>query len=79
MVALIASQEVRTQRIVDALRQTQSAINGDQASLALKADKVGKTDIEITDFTKGFILPSPDGHRWRIQVTNAGGLTVTSL
>jgi hypothetical protein len=36
-------------------------------------------DIEITDPTRGIILRSPNGTRWRIQVTNAGTLTTTSL
>jgi hypothetical protein len=36
-------------------------------------------DIEITDPTRGIILRSPNGTRWRIQVTNAGTLTTSSL
>lgn len=37
------------------------------------------TDIEITDATKGVILRSPDGTRWRVTIDNAGTLTRTSL
>jgi len=40
---------------------------------------VGPLDLEITDPTKGVILTSPDGTRWRIKVDNAGTLTVVSL
>lgn len=36
-------------------------------------------DIEITDTTKGVILKSPDGTRWRITITNNGELVATSL
>jgi hypothetical protein len=36
-------------------------------------------DVEVTDATKGVILKSPNGNRWRITVTNAGTLTVTML
>ena len=36
-------------------------------------------DIEITDTTKGVILKSPNGTRWRIGITNSGELTATSL
>ena len=37
------------------------------------------SDIEITNNTKGLILKSPDGTRWRITVNNDGSLTSTSL
>jgi hypothetical protein len=36
-------------------------------------------DIEIEDSSKGLILSSPDGTRWRVQVDNSGNLTTTSL
>lgn len=36
-------------------------------------------DIEITDATRGLILRSPDGTRWRVTIDNAGTLTRTSL
>ena len=34
-------------------------------------------DIEITSSSAGLILRSPNGNRWRVQVSNAGALTVT--
>lgn len=34
-------------------------------------------DLEITDATKGLILRSPNGSRWRVTVSNAGVLTTT--
>jgi hypothetical protein len=37
---------------------------------------VGTRDVEITDNTKGVILKSPDGTRYRITVANGGTLTV---
>lgn len=37
------------------------------------------SDIEITDFTKGVILKSPDNSRWRLTVTNTGALSTTKL
>ena len=37
------------------------------------------SDVEITDTTKGVILKSPDGTRWRITIDNTGVLTTTSL
>jgi hypothetical protein len=37
------------------------------------------SDFEITDTTKGLIIKSPDGTRWRLGITNAGELTATSL
>jgi len=36
-------------------------------------------DIIIDDSANGLVLKSPDGHYWRVQVTNAGALTVTDL
>lgn len=35
------------------------------------------TDIEITDYTKGIILRSPDNTRWRVTVDNSGSLITT--
>jgi hypothetical protein len=41
---------------------------------------VGVTDdVEITNFTKGVILRSPDNKRWRITVNNSGQLITTAL
>ena len=37
------------------------------------------TDIEITDTTKGLILKSPIGTRFRIGITDNGELTATSI
>lgn len=36
-------------------------------------------DVIIDDATNGLVLKSPDAHYWRVQVTNAGALTVTDL
>ena len=36
-------------------------------------------DIEVTDYTKGIILRSPNNSRWRITVTNSGALSATAL
>jgi hypothetical protein len=52
-------------RIADALNRT--------------ADKIGATDIEITDPDAGIILVSPDATRWRVTVDDLGALIVTSL
>ena len=48
-----------------------------------KLDVVGNAklsgDIEITDTTKGSILKSPNGTRWRITIDNSGNLITTSI
>ena len=36
-------------------------------------------DVEVSDLSKGIILKSPDGTRYRIKVANGGTLTVTAL
>jgi len=37
------------------------------------------TDYEVTDTTKGYILKSPNGTRWRITISDTGVLSTTSL
>ena len=44
-----------------------------------KADKVGSSDIEITDSAKGAILKSANGHRWRVTVNDSGNLVTSDL
>lgn len=53
--------------------------DGTWAKAGITDPFVTANDIEITDATKGLILKSPDGTRFRVTVTDAGGLTVTSL
>lgn len=36
-------------------------------------------DIEITDATRGIILKSPDGSRWRVKIGDDGVLTTTEI
>ena len=38
-----------------------------------------KLDLLVDDNTKGLILQSPDGHYWRVTISNAGALTTTDL
>lgn len=40
---------------------------------------VGPRDVEISDATRGVILRSPNGTRYRITVTDAGALTVSAV
>lgn len=51
----------------------------DDTELSGKADKVGSADLEITDATKGLIIKSPNGTRWRLTVGDDGALTTTGL
>lgn len=46
---------------------------------ALFPKLVGSLDIEIEDATKGWILHSPNGTRWRRTIDNNGIETWTSL
>ena len=36
-------------------------------------------DVIIDDSANGLVLKSPDAHYWRVQVSNAGALTITDL
>lgn len=40
---------------------------------------IGDVDIEITDPTRGIILTSPDGTRWRITIDDMGTISGVSL
>ena len=54
-----------------------SGLSSDDVSnlIAGKADKVGSSDIEITDAAKGIILKSPDGTRRRVSMSDDSSLT----
>lgn len=71
---------------LDTLNELAAALGNDAnfsttvtTSLGNKADKIGSGDIEITDDTKGVILKSANGTRYRITVDDAGSLTTTAL
>ena len=51
----------------------------DSSSLTSLVSKIGTDDIEITDITKGIILKSPDGTRYRVTVANGGTLSVNTI
>ena len=51
-------------------------VNGD---VGISGPLTVNEDIEVTDFTKGIILRSPNNSRWRITVTNSGTLSATAL
>ena len=48
-------------------------------NLTISGTITGANDIEITDNTKGVILKSPNGTRWRITISDAGVISGTSL
>ena len=53
--------------------------NAGSTTTAAAQVMVGNRDVEITDSAKGYILPSPDGTRWRITIDDNGDLQTTSL
>ena len=55
------------------------ALGADVTTTALAQVAVGPRDIEVQDATKGLVLRSPDGSRWRATVTDAGVTTWTKL
>ena len=50
-----------------------------QTALDSKADKITTEDIEFTDTTKGVILKSPNGTRYRLTIDDNGNLEVEAL
>jgi hypothetical protein len=55
---------------------TTTAAGGTLAPLSLST-LTASGDVEVTDSTKGIILKSPDGTRYRIKVANGGTLSVS--
>lgn len=53
-------------------------IKSDTTYLPLLQPKT-KTDFEITDLSKGVILKSPNGNRWRLTINNDGSISSSSL
>jgi hypothetical protein len=62
----------------DALLGCRTGTNVSDASFSC-SNLTASGDIEATDSTKGIILKSPDGTRYRITVTNGGALSSTDL
>ena len=54
------------------------ALGSTTATTASDQVMVGPRDIEISDATRGVILRSPNGTRYRVTVTDAGTLTVSA-
>jgi hypothetical protein len=51
------------------------ALGSDTLTTATGQVMVGPRDVEITDTTKGVVIKSPDGTRYRITVANGGALS----
>lgn len=49
------------------------------AKLDVTGDIRASSDVEVTDATKGIILKSPNGTRWRVTVGDGGVLSTNSL
>ena len=71
---------------LDTLNELAAALGDDPnfattvaTAIGNKADKIGTNDIEITDATKGVILKSANGTRYRITVDNDGSLITTAI
>ena len=55
------------------------ALGSKTVTTAANQVAVGPRDIEIGDATKGLVLKSPDGKRWRVTVDNAGALSAAAV
>lgn len=58
---------------------TYDAIKGVYTPQDVGFSGITADDIIITDYTKGLVLTSPDGTRWRITVDNSGVLSTAPL
>ena len=59
--------------------KTMELHNAQAQAIANKVDKIGANDIEVTDATKGVILKSANGTRFRITIADDGSLTTTAV
>ena len=55
------------------------ALGADVTTTALAQVAIGARDLEVQDATKGLVLKSPDGSRWRVTISNLGAATWTKL
>ena len=55
------------------------ALGADVTTTALAQVAIGARDLEVQDATKGLVLKSPDGSRWRATISNLGAVTWTKL
>ncbi len=62
-----------------ALHLSSVALGKGSITTAANQVMVGARDVEITDTTKGVVLRSPDGTRYRITVANGGALTAVAV
>jgi hypothetical protein len=62
-----------------ALHNNSVALGADTATTAADQVMVGNRDVEITDLTKGYVLRSPNGSRWRLSVSNTGVVSAIAL
>lgn len=75
----IISLDTTTYPTLTELSYVKGATSSIQTQISDRAEKIGAEDIEITDTTKGIILKSPDGTRYRITVANGGTLNVNAI
>ena len=64
----------------DASGYTNSVALGADTTVTASAQvAVGARDVEVQDATKGLVLRSPDGTRYRVTVANGGSLTAAAV
>jgi hypothetical protein len=73
-----ATDATRTADIVFNTVSSAGALT-ERMRLSSQGNLTASGDIEATDSTKGVILKSPDGTRWRIIIDDSGELTATAL
>ena len=65
--------------MADARHPGSVALGSDTITTATGQVAVGARDVEVQDATKGLVLRSPDGSRWRATISNAGVIAWTKL
>lgn len=76
--AHVADSDPHTQYQLESEKGNANGYAGLDASSRATAPVYTSGDVEITDLTKGVILKSPDGTRWRVTIGNDGALTTAT-
>ena len=65
--------------MASALHAGSVALGADTSTTSTEQVAVGPRDVEIQDASKGLVLRSPDGSRFRATISDAGAVTWTKL
>ena len=51
----------------------------DSAGLTVRGKNASQQDVSVETLGKGIVIKSPNGHRWRLLISNSGSITGVDL